>query len=42
MTKETTRNKVLEVGSRIIHQKGYNNTGVQEILHEAGVPKGPF
>lgn len=42
MAKETTRNKILEVGSRIIHQKGFNNTGIQEILNEAGVPKGSF
>jgi TetR/AcrR family transcriptional repressor of nem operon len=42
MAKETTRNKILEVGSRIIHQKGFNNTGIQEILNEADVPKGSF
>jgi TetR/AcrR family transcriptional repressor of nem operon len=42
MAKEATRNKILEVGSRIIHQKGFNNTGIQEILNEAGVPKGSF
>jgi TetR/AcrR family transcriptional repressor of nem operon len=42
MAKETTRNKILEVGGRIIHQKGFNNTGIQEILNEAGVPKGSF
>lgn len=42
MAKKTTRNKILEVGSRIIHQKGFNNTGIQEILDRAGVPKGSF
>jgi TetR/AcrR family transcriptional repressor of nem operon len=42
MAKETTRSKILEVGSRIIHQKGFNNTGIQEILDGAGVPKGSF
>jgi TetR/AcrR family transcriptional repressor of nem operon len=42
MAKETTRNRILEVGSRIIHQKGFTNTGIQEILNEAGVPKGSF
>jgi TetR/AcrR family transcriptional repressor of nem operon len=42
MAKETTRNKILEAGSRIIHQKGFNNTGIQEILTKAGVPKGSF
>jgi TetR/AcrR family transcriptional repressor of nem operon len=42
MAKETTRNKILEVGSSIIHKKGFNNTGIQEILDKAGVPKGSF
>jgi TetR/AcrR family transcriptional repressor of nem operon len=42
MAKEATRKKILEVGSRIIHQKGFNNTGIQEILNEADVPKGSF
>jgi TetR/AcrR family transcriptional repressor of nem operon len=42
MAKKATRNKILEIGSRIIHQKGFNNTGIQEILNEAGVPKGSF
>ena len=42
MAKETTRSRILEVGSTIIHQKGFNNTGIQEILDKAGVPKGSF
>lgn len=42
MAKETTRTRILEVGSNIIHQKGFNNTGIQEILDKAGVPKGSF
>ena len=42
MAKETTRTRILEVGSNIVHQKGFNNTGIQEILDKAGVPKGSF
>ncbi len=42
MRKETTKDKILAHGARIIHQKGFKNTGIQEILHSAGVPKGSF
>jgi TetR/AcrR family transcriptional repressor of nem operon len=37
-----TRSSILEKGARIIHKKGYNHTGLQEILAAAGVPKGSF
>ncbi|MCL3779380.1 TetR family transcriptional regulator [Prolixibacteraceae bacterium JC049] len=40
--KTDTKQKILEVGARIIHQKGYSATGIQEVLNEAGVPKGSF
>lgn len=40
--KQATRQKLIEAGARIIHQKGYNYTGIQEILKAAGVPKGSF
>jgi TetR/AcrR family transcriptional regulator, transcriptional repressor for nem operon len=42
MTKETTKIRILSEGARIIHQKGFNNTGIQEILEAADVPKGSF
>lgn len=42
MTKENTKNRILEHAGRMIHRKGFNNTGIQEILHSAGVPKGSF
>jgi TetR/AcrR family transcriptional regulator, transcriptional repressor for nem operon len=42
MRKETTKDKILAHGAQIIHQKGFKNTGIQEILHNAGVPKGSF
>ncbi|NCD25639.1 MAG: TetR family transcriptional regulator [Deltaproteobacteria bacterium] len=38
----STREHILDVGGRIIHHKGYTATGLQEILHTAGVPKGSF
>ncbi len=42
MVKEETRTRIIQEGARIIHEKGFNNTGVQEILQAAGVPKGSF
>lgn len=42
MTKEDTKAKIMAVGARIVHEKGFNNTGIQEILKAAGVPKGSF
>ncbi len=40
--KTDTRERILQVGADIIHRKGYNHTGIQEILNAAGVPKGSF
>ena len=40
--KENIKNKILETGAAIIHLKGFNHTGIQEILSAAGVPKGSF
>ena len=37
-----TKGKLLSAGARLVWQKGFNNTGLQEILKEAGVPKGSF
>jgi TetR/AcrR family transcriptional regulator, transcriptional repressor for nem operon len=42
MTKEATRNKILEHAAALISQQGFNNTGIQEILESAGVAKGSF
>ena len=38
----TTKDRILEAGAEIIHQKGYNHTGIQEVLNAAKVPKGSF
>ena len=40
--KQDTKQKIIEAGARIIHNKGYNHTGIQEVLQAAGVPKGSF
>lgn len=37
-----TKQKILQVGAEIIHLKGFNYTGIQEVLQAAGVPKGSF
>lgn len=40
--KTDTREKILAVGARIVHQKGFHHTGIQEVLEAANVPKGSF
>ena len=40
--KGNAKQKILEAGAAIIHRKGYNHTGIQEVLRAAGVPKGSF
>jgi TetR/AcrR family transcriptional repressor of nem operon len=37
-----TREKIIETGAEIIQRKGFNHTGIQEILNAAHVPKGSF
>jgi TetR/AcrR family transcriptional repressor of nem operon len=39
---KNSKNRILEVGAEIIHLKGFNHAGIQEILDVAGVPKGSF
>lgn len=41
-SKETTKTALLEAGTRIMLEKGYTNTGIQEVLDSIGVPKGSF
>ncbi len=40
--KQDTKTHILDVGAQIVRQKGFNATGIQEVLDEAGVPKGSF
>ena len=41
-TKESTKTLLLESGIEIMLEKGYNNTGIMEVLKRTGVPKGSF
>lgn len=40
--KQDTKFKIIEAGAKIIHHKGFNHTGIQEVLNAANVPKGSF
>lgn len=42
MGKQDTRSRLIAEGARLIHENGFNYTGVQEILRASGVPKGSF
>lgn len=42
MTKQDTRQIILQNGAKIIHSKGFINTGIKDILDASGVPKGSF
>lgn len=42
MVKRVIKEKIIESGARLIHQQGYHNTGIQEVLKAAGIPKGSF
>lgn len=42
MTRHNTKLKILEHAGRLVRLKGFNHTGIQEILESAGVPKGSF
>ena len=39
---KTKREAILEVASRLFYEQGYNQTGIQQILNEAGAAKGTF
>lgn len=42
MGKEITKRSIIKHGARLVHAKGYNNTGLSDILRAAKVPKGSF
>ena len=42
MTTKSTRDLLIETGLKLMHQHGYNATGLAEILNAADVPKGSF
>ncbi|MGQ4649136.1 TetR family transcriptional regulator C-terminal domain-containing protein [Lyngbya aestuarii] len=42
MNRSDTKTALLKAGTCIIREKGYNHTGIKEILQSTGVPKGSF
>ena len=42
MNAKPTRDHLLDVGVKLMHQNGYNATGLSDILNAADVPKGSF
>lgn len=40
--KSEARQKLLNEGARLVHRKGFHNTGIAEVVQAAGVPKGSF
>jgi TetR/AcrR family transcriptional regulator, transcriptional repressor for nem operon len=42
MKKKDTEGEIIRIGTEMIARQGYNATGIDAILKEAGVPKGSF
>src|ERR1700722_8423022 len=42
MAAKSTREHLIDVGVGLMHQNGYNATGLSDILQAADVPKGSF
>ena len=42
MEKKDTRSEIIRIGTELIARHGYNATGIEMVLKEAGVPKGSF
>jgi TetR/AcrR family transcriptional repressor of nem operon len=42
VTQRTTREGLIHAAVHLFHERGYNATSVQDIVSEAGVPKGTF
>ena len=42
MGEKSTRDHLIDVGLELMHQHGYNATGLADILKIADVPKGSF
>ncbi|HIA52861.1 MAG TPA: TetR family transcriptional regulator [Candidatus Melainabacteria bacterium] len=41
-TRQDTKQLLLEAGAEVMIEKGYTNSGIQEVLSKVGVPKGSF
>ncbi|HOD16390.1 MAG TPA: TetR family transcriptional regulator C-terminal domain-containing protein [Spirochaetota bacterium] len=42
MNSDTTKNRIIQKGAELVYLKGFNNTGIQEVLQAAEVPRGSF
>lgn len=42
LTRHDTRKALIEAGAEAMIEKGYTNSGIQEVLSKVGVPKGSF
>jgi TetR/AcrR family transcriptional repressor of nem operon len=42
MEKKDTRSTIIRIGTDLISRQGFNATGIDAVLKEAGVPKGSF
>src|SRR5215475_2349511 len=42
MSKQETKQALLDIGTKLIFKQGYNHTGLNEILEAANIPKGSF
>jgi len=42
MPKPSHREKLLQVGMQVVHERGFRGASVRDIVHAAGVPQGSF
>jgi TetR/AcrR family transcriptional regulator, transcriptional repressor for nem operon len=42
MDKVTSKKRMTQAGLALIKEKGFNNTGILQVLQEVGIPKGSF
>ena len=42
MSKPSHRDKILSAGLAVFHEQGFHNSGIQDVVDHAGVPKGSF
>ena len=42
MEKRDTRSQIIRIGTDLITRQGFNATGIEAVLKEAGIPKGSF
>lgn len=42
MNQKYSKEDIIEIGGELMREKGYHATGINDILREAGIPKGSF